>query len=140
MAQEQQIALLTGKMHGNEVLIAQHLHKTFRRPRRHKQALLLGRNHYAVKSVSLAVHEGEICGVAGHNGAGKSTSLGLITGSVPLDRPGYRLFASNKFEKENVNNAWVAGHSVREEVGAIRRTLGYCPQFNTNVFQELTVR
>lgn len=116
------------------MLIAQHLHKTFRRPRRHKQAVLLGRNHYAVKSVSLAVHEGEICGVAGHNGAGKSTSLGLVTGSVPLDRPGYRLFASDKFEKANVNNAWVAGHSVREEVGAIRRTLGYCPQFNTNVF------
>lgn len=90
--------------------------------------------------MSLSVHAGEICGLAGHNGAGKSTSLGLVTGSVPLDKPGYCLFSSDKFERANVNNAWVAGHSVREEVGAIRRTLGYCPQFNTNVFQELTVR
>ena len=78
--------------------------------------------------------EGEIYGIAGHNGAGKSTSLGLITGSVPLDRPGYQIFANDKFVRRNVNNAWVAGYSVRDEMTQIRRILGYCPQFNTNVF------
>ncbi len=39
----------------------------------------------AVKSVTLAVHPGEILGLIGQNGAGKSTLMNLIGGVVPAD-------------------------------------------------------
>lgn len=40
----------------------------------------------AVEDVSFSVARGEICGLLGHNGAGKSTSLGILLGMVHPDR------------------------------------------------------
>jgi ABC-2 type transport system ATP-binding protein len=40
----------------------------------------------ALEGVSFAVQEGEIYGLLGHNGAGKSTTLGIILGMVAPDR------------------------------------------------------
>ena len=40
----------------------------------------------ALDDVSFHVRKGEIYGLLGHNGAGKSTSLGIILGMVMPDR------------------------------------------------------
>src|SRR6218665_1441139 len=40
----------------------------------------------ALEDVSFKVEKGEIFGLLGHNGAGKSTSLGIILGMVAADR------------------------------------------------------
>jgi ABC-2 type transport system ATP-binding protein len=39
----------------------------------------------ALENLSLRVGKGEVCGLLGHNGAGKSTALGLILGQVHPD-------------------------------------------------------
>ena len=41
----------------------------------------------ALSDVSFHVKRGEIYGLLGHNGAGKSTSLGIILGMVMLSAP-----------------------------------------------------
>lgn len=45
----------------------------------------------ALEDVSFAVRKGEIFGLLGHNGAGKSTSLGIILGMVAADRGEVRI-------------------------------------------------
>ena len=40
----------------------------------------------ALENVSFEVERGEIHGLLGHNGAGKSTTLGIILGMVEPDR------------------------------------------------------
>jgi ABC-2 type transport system ATP-binding protein len=66
----------------------------------------------ALDGVSFSVHEGEVFGLLGPNGAGKSTTIRtLATLTVPDD-----------------GRALVAGHDVRREPDAVRRTIGYVPQ------------
>ena len=42
-------------------------------------------NNKAVKDLSLAIHEGEIYGLLGHNGAGKSTTINILLGFLQPD-------------------------------------------------------
>src|SRR5690348_7554901 len=45
--------------------------------------------HEAVKELNLEVNSGEIFGLLGHNGAGKSTAIGMMLGQVwPTDGEG----------------------------------------------------
>jgi ABC-type multidrug transport system ATPase subunit len=85
------------------------------------------------------VYEGEIFGLAGHNGAGKSTTLSIITGATKMDPPGYSIYKNDKESTSIVNNAWLNDFSIRDEITSVRKMLGYCPQFNTNVYLELSL-
>lgn len=69
--------------------------------------MLMGKNHLAVSSVSLKLVEGEIMGIAGRSGCGKSTTFSLLSGAIKPNKPGYRIYPNDKFTKEYINNAWV---------------------------------
>lgn len=77
----------------------------------------------AVERVDLTVRRGEVVGLIGHNGAGKSTCLGMILGLV---RP-------------TEGKARVCGHDVFEAPVEARRHLGAVPE-DPAVFEYLTAR
>jgi ABC-2 type transport system ATP-binding protein len=66
----------------------------------------------ALAGVSFSVRAGEIFALLGPNGAGKSTTVRIL---ATLTRP-------------DAGHAEVAGHDVRRQAGAVRRTIGYVPQ------------
>lgn len=66
------------------------------------------RSRLALDDVTFAVREKEIVGLLGHNGAGKSTVLGIMLGMVRPD----------------AGEVIVAGHSVQKNRGAALRQVG----------------
>mmetsp|Transcript_20481 Transcript_20481/g.47922 ORF Transcript_20481/g.47922 Transcript_20481/m.47922 type:complete len:838 (-) Transcript_20481:145-2658(-) len=77
----------------------------------------------AVQGVSLAVHAGEVFGLLGHNGAGKTSALKCIVGELCCT--GGRVH--------------VGGHDMGKQAGEAQRSLGYCPQFDA-LLELLTVQ
>ena len=67
----------------------------------------------AVEDLTLSIEEGAVFGFIGPNGAGKTTTMRILT---TLLRP-------------TTGQAWVAGHSVAAEPQAVRRAIGYMPDF-----------
>jgi ABC-2 type transport system ATP-binding protein len=67
--------------------------------------------HKAISGISFNIKEGEIVGLLGLNGAGKSTILKIL-GCFLLPSGG---------------SAKVAGHSVDGDPQAIRKVIGYLP-------------
>lgn len=88
---------------------AQDLHKSF------------GDNH-AVKNVSLHVAIGEIYGLVGSDGAGKTTTLRLLVGALQAD--------TGEIE--------VGGYDVRSQVENARSQIGYLSQ-RFSLYEDLTV-
>ncbi len=76
----------------------------------------------AVEGLSLSVEEGEIFGLVGPDGAGKTTVMRLLSGV--LDPTG--------------GEAWVMGRSVRAETAAVQRDIGYMSQ-RFGLYPDLTV-
>jgi len=76
------------------------------------------RGRPALKSLSLEIQRGEIFGLLGHNGAGKSTTFGLMLGHVHPD----------------TGEAFIAGHSVQRQRPAALRRVGAI--FETPAFYE----
>lgn len=66
----------------------------------------------AVDSISLTVKSGEVLGLIGGNGAGKSTTMRALAGALPA-----------------TGQVLIGGHdmTVRKSANAGRRELGYCP-------------
>ena len=71
------------------------------------------KNLKAVNNLSLNVEEGAIYGFVGPNGAGKTTTMHMLT---TLLQP-------------TEGEAYIAGHSVREQPREVRRSIGYMPDF-----------
>jgi ABC-2 type transport system ATP-binding protein len=88
---------------------AQGLHKSF------------GDNH-AVDDVSLHIPAGEIYGLVGSDGAGKTTTLRLLVGALQAD--------AGEIE--------VGGYNVREQVEQARSQIGYLSQ-RFSLYEDLTV-
>nr|XP_008010173.1 ATP-binding cassette sub-family A member 8 isoform X1 [Chlorocebus sabaeus] len=77
------------------------------------------KNKIATRNVSFCVRKGEVLGLLGHNGAGKSTSIKVITGDT----------------KPTAGQVLLKGSSG----GDALEFLGYCPQENA-LWPNLTVR
>ncbi|XP_013358666.1 PREDICTED: ATP-binding cassette sub-family A member 8-A-like isoform X1 [Chinchilla lanigera] len=73
----------------------------------------------ATRNVSFCVRKGEVLGLLGHNGAGKSTAIRMITGEA----------------KPSAGQVLLSGSSEAKPLGF----LGYCPQENV-LWPSLTVR
>lgn len=91
------------------LITAHSLHKSF------------GVNH-AVNDVSLNIQPGEIYGLVGADGAGKTTTLRLLVGALRPDS----------------GQVTVAGHSVNNDVENARARLGYLSQ-RFSLYEDLTV-
>ncbi|XP_012893506.1 PREDICTED: ATP-binding cassette sub-family A member 8-like isoform X2 [Dipodomys ordii] len=99
------------------VIIASCLRKEYARKRKH--CFSKRKNKIATRNISFCVRKGEILGLLGHNGAGKSTSIKVITGDM----------------KPTAGQVLLKGSSEGDPLGF----LGYCPQEDV-LWPSLTVR
>jgi ABC-2 type transport system ATP-binding protein len=76
----------------------------------------------AVDGLNLRVAKGEVFGLVGPDGAGKTTTLRLLTGLLDAD----------------AGRAVVAGHDVAKDVAAVRDRIGYMAQ-KFGLYGDLTV-
>ena len=76
----------------------------------------------AVDSVSFSIGGGEIVGLLGHNGAGKTTIMKMLTGYL----------------EPSAGRVSVDGTDVAEDPEAVQQQLGYLPE-NCPVYPEMTV-
>lgn len=76
----------------------------------------------AVEDLSLKMYEDQITVLLGHNGAGKTTVMSMLTGMIT----------------PTSGTATVNGFDIRTEMDGVRESLGLCPQHNI-IFDELTV-
>jgi len=77
---------------------------------------------HAVDNLNLTMYSGQITALLGHNGAGKSTTIGILSG---LAAP-------------SSGTALINGRDVSKDMGAIRHSLGVCPQHDV-LFADLSV-
>ncbi|XP_056673217.1 ABC-type organic anion transporter ABCA8 isoform X2 [Monodelphis domestica] len=82
-----------------------------------------GKKKVATRNISFCVKKGEILGLLGHNGAGKSTTIRMITGDT---RP-------------TAGKVILKGSKTSEQGEETINILGYCVQENS-LWQNLTVR
>lgn len=76
----------------------------------------------AVDDVSFAVGSGEIVGLLGHNGAGKTTVMKMLTGYLEPD----------------AGSIEIAGRPLATKLKKVQRDLGYLPE-NLPVYPEMTI-
>ncbi len=78
---------------------------------------------YAVRNISFEIKEGEIVGFLGRNGAGKSTTMNMITG----------------FIEPTSGQILVGGYDVDKKPKKVKAQIGYMPE-GTPLYSELTVK
>lgn len=78
---------------------------------------------YAVRNVNFEIKEGEIVGFLGRNGAGKSTTMNMITG----------------FIEPSSGQIIVGGYDVYKKPKKVKGQIGYMPE-GTPLYSELTVK
>ncbi|KAJ8577610.1 hypothetical protein ON010_g1598 [Phytophthora cinnamomi] len=88
-----------------------------------KEFSVPGGKKIAVHGLDLKLYEGQITCLLGHNGAGKTTVMSMLTGMTP----------------PSSGSAWIRGHSVVSDMRKIRQSLGYCPQHSV-LYPDLTVK
>lgn len=66
----------------------------------------------AVDAISFSLHEGEVLGLLGLNGAGKSTTMNMVTGCI----------------SPSSGNIRISGHDIIDEPKEAKRLLGYVPE------------
>lgn len=76
----------------------------------------------AVECLNLNVYEGQVTVLLGHNGAGKSTTISMLTGLL----------------NPSSGDATIQGQFLSSDLSTIRKSLGVCPQHDI-LFPEMTV-
>jgi ATP-binding cassette subfamily A (ABC1) protein 3 len=76
----------------------------------------------AVDGLNLNMYSGQITALLGHNGAGKTTAISMLTGLTP----------------PSAGTATIEGLDISTDMAAIRKNLGVCPQHDI-LFDMLTV-
>ncbi|XP_022253456.1 ATP-binding cassette sub-family A member 3-like [Limulus polyphemus] len=77
---------------------------------------------YAVNNVTINMYRSQITALLGHNGAGKSTTISMLTGLFPA----------------TCGTALVNGYDISNEIVGVHTGLGICPQHDV-LFDDLTV-
>ena len=80
-------------------------------------------NFYAVRNINFTIKEGEIVGFLGRNGAGKSTTMNMITG----------------FIEPTSGQIIVGGYDVDKKPKKVKQQIGYMPE-GTPLYSDLTVK
>ncbi|RPI18392.1 MAG: ABC transporter ATP-binding protein [Ignavibacteriae bacterium] len=75
----------------------------------------------ALKGVSFNIEKGEVCGYLGANGAGKSTTIKILTGMIKADS----------------GSALIGNYDVKQTPEKVKRIIGYVPESGA-LFQSLT--
>ena len=75
----------------------------------------------AVKNLSIEITEGEIYGLLGSNGAGKSTTINILLGFLEPDK----------------GEAFIDGIDVTKHANSARKKMGYISE-NVNLYPYLT--
>ncbi|GIQ79794.1 ABC transporter A, ABCA [Kipferlia bialata] len=117
---QEMVSVLTHPALDKAVVVAHSLDKTFQSGKREYNK--------AVNGVTLRIKQGQTFCLLGHNGAGKSTTIDMLTGTLKPDNP-----VSSRLGK-----AWISGHALNKHPLQIRRTLGICPQGNTTIWPSLS--
>jgi ABC-2 type transport system ATP-binding protein len=76
----------------------------------------------AVKALTFDINRGEVFGMLGPNGSGKTTTIRMLCGLLP----------------PTSGTAYVAGFDVREDPESVRRSIGYMSQ-RFGLYDDLTV-
>lgn len=76
----------------------------------------------AVNNLNLSLYEDQITCLLGHNGAGKSTTMSVLTGLFPPTQ----------------GDCFIYDRSIRRELGKLRQSMGICPQHNV-IFEDMSV-
>ena len=79
-------------------------------------------NKWAVKDVSFTIKKGEILGFLGRNGAGKSTTMNIVTGYLSATS----------------GRVLIDGHDILEEPREAKRHIGYLPEIPP-LYMDMTV-
>lgn len=80
-------------------------------------------NFYAVRNINFEIKDGEIVGFLGRNGAGKSTTMNMITG----------------FIEPTEGNIIVNGYNIDQNPKKVKSQIGYMPE-GTPLYSDLTVK
>uniref|UniRef100_A0A8B9YQI6 ATP binding cassette subfamily A member 10 n=1 Tax=Bos mutus grunniens TaxID=30521 RepID=A0A8B9YQI6_BOSMU len=112
-------ALTASSLDEKPVIMASCLHKEYKQEK--KRCFSARKTKTAVRNVSFCINKGEVLGLLGHNGAGKSTCIKMITGDT---KP---------------TAGVVRGVGGSPAHGGGFRHLGYCPQEDV-LWPDLTVR
>eukprot|EP00003_Mantamonas_plastica_P032333 TRINITY_DN874_c0_g3_i5.p1 TRINITY_DN874_c0_g3~~TRINITY_DN874_c0_g3_i5.p1 ORF type:complete len:1424 (+),score=500.16 TRINITY_DN874_c0_g3_i5:280-4551(+) len=81
-------------------------------------------NTTALKELTLTMQSGRVFCLLGHNGAGKSTAINILTGLFP----------------QTHGSAFIQGYSVDTDMKEIRAMMGICPQHEVLLWEDLTAR
>lgn len=116
----EEMMVLSGELPASKAVILDRLQMTYSTNR----YLCCGNVRFrAVKDVCVTMDDGQLFCLLGHNGAGKSTTIGMLTGLL----------------KPTGGNATIFGHSIIDSMDQIRENMGVCPQHDV-LWPQLTAR